>query len=62
MEPALTVAEFEAALQRLGLDGSPADAGRVLGCTPRAIRHWRQGDRRIRGPVVVLIQVLLSMA
>lgn len=58
--PSLSPQEFAAALQGLGL-GSDRAAARTLGCTPRAIRHWRGGDRRVQGPVVVLLQVLLAL-
>lgn len=58
--PTLTPAGFESALDALGLK-SDRLAARVLGCTPRAIRHWRTGARKIQGPVVVLLQVLQAM-
>jgi DNA-binding transcriptional regulator YiaG len=59
--PSMTPAEFNAALARLGLNKDGSAAARVLGCTPRAVRFWRQGQRKVPGPVVVLLQVLQSM-
>lgn len=61
--PAMSPEEFGRALAAFGLDepGKYSAAARMLGCTPRAVRFWRHGQRRIPGPVVVLLQVLQSI-
>lgn len=63
MTPArtLTPAAFDAALKRLGLADKPELAAVTLNVTPRCVRRWRRGERRIGGPVVILLEVLTSL-
>lgn len=62
--PTMSAEEFGAALARLGVDGEGrwSSAARMLGCTPRAVRYWRTGQRRVPGPVVILLGVLQAMS
>lgn len=56
----MTPAAFRTALDRLGLTQS--EAARRLGVDPRTVRRWIAGDRKIPGPVAVLLRTWLASA
>lgn len=57
----MTPAAFDAALVRLGIADRPELAAALLNVTPRCVRRWRRGERRIAGPVVVLLEMLVAL-
>lgn len=52
--------EFQDALDRLGI--SQVEAARRLRVSDRAVRFWVAGDRKIPGPVEVLVECWLEKA
>ena len=56
----MTPKQFRAALRRLRVNQT--EAAQRLGVTPRAVRFWIAGERRIPEPVRILLRTWLGSA
>ena len=54
----MTVKEFRAILERLGL--TQVAAGRLLGYDERTVRRWAGGERSIPMGIVIVLRLLLT--
>ena len=54
----MTATEFNHRLQHLGY--SQTGFAEQIGVNPRTVRKWALGETRIPGPVIVLLNLLMS--
>ena len=56
--PTMTAEEMRAIRARMGL--SVQGMAVLLGVARRTLQHWEDGDRQIKGPVVILARKILA--